>query len=225
MALTDYALTTVATLRAELCGESLPNDVATTAKLERLIESQSRRILSLLNRKQIHYEAGRVESVRGFGTNKLRMQVAPLRSIASIVFTADAGVTNETITSTGYTIEDSGLGWILRLGAVWAFTGDYIGALGDPLPGSERPYYKVTYTAGWVTPNQAANDALLTRDLPYDIESACIALCLQRWRQGGEGRSVKSKSLMESSVSYSDADGGLPAEVADMMRAWRWSAW
>ena len=61
MALSDYALTTLATLRAELGIRGTSEDV----RLERLIEVASRRLDRLLNRSQLHYQVDRAESVRG----------------------------------------------------------------------------------------------------------------------------------------------------------------
>lgn len=225
MALSDYALTTLATLKTELGITGTGED----ARLERLIEVASRRLIGLLNRAQLHYQVDRAESVRGFGTNVLRLQLAPLLAIDSITFSADGGASSSTIGATGYTIADSGLGWVLRLGGVWAYTGDYMGALPDPLPGTERPYYTVTYTGGYVTPKQVEDDALLTRTLPYDIEDACIALATQRYYDDGTGRDIKSERLLEGSVSYESARDSsgrvmLPSVVQAVVDAYGWPA-
>lgn len=226
MALSAYALTTLATLKSELGISGTAEDT----RLERLIEVASRRMIGLLNREQVHYVEDRQESVRGVGNSRLRLQVAPLRSIGSIAFTSDGGVTSSTVAATDYTIEDEGLAWVLRLGGLWAYTGDRIGATRDPVPGTERPYYLATYTGGWVTPQQAADDVSLTRDLPYDLEDAVIALATARYYDDGTGLNVKSEKLLAASITYQEGvtDTGraiLPAPVQQAVAQYGWPAW
>lgn len=228
MSLSDRALTTLTALKGELGITGGSED----AKLERFIEVASSQILNALNRPQLHFEADRVEYVRGHGSRFLRVDLAPITAIASIAYTADGGTTESSVDSTGYIIEPAtGVqvsGVIRRVGSVWRATGVHTRS-GDYIPGHETKNYKVTYTGGYVTPKQVDDDGSLTRTLPYEIEEACLMLCSRRYIGGNTGETIKSERLMQASVTYANnaptsSQGGVPDDIMGMIRMYRRAA-
>ncbi len=72
-----------------------------------------------------------------------------------------------------------------------------------------------------MTPEQAG-----TRDLPYDLEDACILLVAKRFRRKGKDPGIKSKKLMSYAVTYGgqgagDSVMGIPAEIAHMLNPYK----
>lgn len=210
MALAALALTTVSALEQEL-GITPSSTGTTLALLERAIHAASQAIASALGR-ELHYATGRIERVAGHRTPQLLARVTPLRSIASIVYLGDD--VDETIEADDYEIEDADAGIIRRIGGVWLWTGRSTRIDADPLGGSELLLYRVTYTGGWVTPAQATE--LLPRDLPYDIEDAALRLAALVYRARGRDESIKSKKLLDASVTYgvtSEAQASILAPI------------
>lgn len=204
MAATD--LTLPATVAAEL-GVS-----ASDERLPRYIAVASDAARQYLNRDPLHYEAGIVETVAGFGTARLVLQRLPVLSIASIEFDGQA------ISADAYEIEDGGAGLVFRrVGWPWTTT-DAGGIVGGPLPGYERRLLEVTYTGGWVTPGQTG-----TRTLPYDIEEAVIQTVVGMYRSRGRDREIASESLGAASVTYArGGEGGvLPATAKALLTPYR----
>jgi hypothetical protein len=202
MALEDNALTTLATLKDELGIVGATQDTT----LERMINSVSAAIESYCNRK-FWYEADIAEKVAGYGTKYLHVSRNPIVSISSITFDG------ATVGSDNYEIHDANGGSLYSLGE-WTWTTDSAPNLSsDPLPGNEQKLYEVTYTGGWVTPHLAG---VLTRNLPYDLEDACVMMCTSRYRWKGRDPSVKSERLMEGSQTFAATSG---ATGTDPMQA------
>lgn len=192
MALSSKALTTLDALESELgvSGED--------TYLERLIERASDRFAQAC-RRSLHREVDIVERVEGYGVPRLVVGRS-VESISSIVLIT--GSTTETIDATTYEIEDADAGFIRRIGGVWGSTAMSQGVLRDRVTDSELALWKVTYTGGYVTPQQAADDGTLTRSLPYDIEDAVLEMCVAAYRSKGKDLSVRSKKLLSGSITY-----------------------
>jgi hypothetical protein len=193
VALDATALTLVATAEDEL-GVSAGTE---TARLERYIHAATAAILQYLNRPAIHYATGIVDSLPGFGTQRLLLSRYPVTSLTSVV------IDGTTLASDDYEIDDAAAGIVYRRYG-FASTGMYCPGIvqEDILPGTEQRLITVTYTAGYVTPQQVVLNGALTRSLPYDIELACLQTVAVL--RGGRGRdwSVASESLGAASVSY-----------------------
>ena len=113
--------------------------------------------------------------------------------------------------STNYEVENADAGFIRRITGGWAWTTRSAGGVThDPLAGAEESLYTVTYTGGYVTPQQAADDAELTRDLPYDIERAVIDMVKALYWGRGRDPGVRGKSVSRASVQYGGALMELP---------------
>jgi hypothetical protein len=213
MALTAPALTTVAQLRFEL---GLAVDEGDTTQLEARIMRASQAIATYVGA-PLHYEAGIVERVAGYGTARLVVTRRPLRAIESI--TLRSGTSAQEIDADDYAIDDAGLGWIERIAGAWCWTTAGAGLEPNGIAGQEYKGYAVTYTGGWITPEQEGG--ALVRDLPEDIEAACLALAVLSWRSRGRDASVRERKLMSASVKYgttSEGEAGILAQLAHYRR-------
>lgn len=239
MALSIHALTTWETMQAEL-GLSGTSDQTV---IERLINAASEEIERVAQR-HFEYVAGHAERVAGHGTNLLIVSHAPIRSVAAIDYIDGAGLVSHSYASTEYAIHDAKAGLVAWTGGTdvlrgnvsgWPWTADAAGDTirGEPLPGSERKALRVVYDGGWVTPEQARANTGMARDLPYDLEQACIIAVASWWKRRGSDVTVSNHSSAQgSSVTYrAPAEGNsvigtipsgmLPLEAAQIAQRYR----
>lgn len=195
MAASDLTLPT--TLADHLGGGVSSGD----ARLGLLISAASAAIRGYLNQDQLHYQAGLVEKVASSLTSpRICLAVTPVVSVASVVLPDGTTITD-------WELEDVKLGFIRRL-VGWPYTGQVLPGLlqVDPLAGSAKAGITVTYTAGWVTPAQASttgwDSTTLPRNLPVDLELACILTATAMYRGLGRDPTISSEGLGDYSVSY-----------------------
>lgn len=205
------SLTTLAAVKTEL---SIPTLTTTDDDyLTSVICRVSDYIASRCNR-VFTYSAAWAESVPAYASTKLVVTHTPVVSITSITYNSGA------VDSSTYSLSDVNKGWIYR-NTGWSWTASFYGNVGqDVYAGSEGNLFVVTYSGGYVTPQQAA-DAVGTRNLPYDLEDACILGVVSRYRTRGQDRRVTQESLMSASVSYGDGDIGEIPEVASAICRYR----
>ncbi|KPJ59100.1 MAG: hypothetical protein AMJ46_12605 [Latescibacteria bacterium DG_63] len=215
VALTDHALTTLAEAKTELgIRGDTENDY-----VSRLINAASDAIRRYCNR-TFYYEADIEESIPGFGGTRLVVARTPIvGTIDSITYEGTA------LDATTYSVEDAEAGFIYRqYGFNW--TAQLASnTLGDALPGSEKLSYVVTYTGGYYTPQQYADDDSVERSLPYDLEDACLQLITARYRAKGRDPRVSAERLLSWQVSYgmatTDRAHGIPKAVQTMLDPYR----
>lgn len=222
MPLPESALTTLATAAGEL-GITPGEDSAVDARLERYITVASDRLASMCDR-DFHHVEGHTERVgNAGGTYLLVSDHLPVVSIASIEW--DDGIGDATtVDDTAYRLTDDAAksGMIERVKGAWRSTQVERQEIERKPTHRSRPLYLVTYTGGWVTPQQVADDDTLTRTLPYDIEDAVVQYVTMRERQRGKDGSVSSKSVGPASVSYETVDGQrVPPAFASVVRTHR----
>lgn len=203
MALSDAALTTVNRLNAEL---GLSDDGTI---LEPLIEEASAYLQTECGR-SFYRASSYAEKVAGFGGSRLAVSDhLPIVSVASIVFSD--GDTSTTIDATDYELEDVAAGFIRHNGGGWKWTArSNYGITHDPAAGTEEPLYTVTYTGGYITPQQA-DDGVGTRDLPYDVERAAIDLAKALYWARNRDPGVRGKAVSRASVQYAGALHEIPS--------------
>ena len=194
MALATNALTTIASCEAELGLTASEQD----ALLTRYINTASDQIADYCNRK-FYYTSGIEEKIAGSGDAFLFVGRTPVTSITSVVWLGD----DSTVSGSLYEI------WDVDQGAIYNSSGWNYTRLSD----TQIDRYKVTYIGGWITPQQDADDGGLTRNLPFDLETACINIVTALWQKKGQDRTVKSESIMGASVSYESHDSGMDASV------------
>jgi len=135
-------------------------------------------------------------------------------------------VDSTTLDADSYEIEDADAG-ILQRDSGWnARNRDVPGAAGgDIVPRTDKRRITVVYVGGYVLPN----DSTGTRNLPYDIEQACILTVTSLFRRRGSDRLVSSESLGDYSVSYRNpnsaiglgAGGIIPDEAMPLLEPYR----
>lgn len=187
MAVATNALTTIGQCEAELSLTAAAQD----ALLTRYINTASDTIANYIGH-DLYYATGIAESVPGPGSKDpfIFIGQSPLITITSIV---DAAGT--TVTASTYSIWNADAGQIYRANG-WDRTN---------VNSTQLDRYVVTYVGGWITREQADVGALGTRTLPYDIETVCINMVSRMWRQKGADDSIKSESILNTSVSYGSA--------------------
>ena len=209
MALSDGVLTLLATVKTELSISASTDDTY----LERLIETASDMIEAYCNR-TFSYTAAIVETVRSYGFTDLRVSRMPLKTITSIT------LDGSTVSSSNYTLHNANAGIIhSRYGWGWS-AAVFQAAEYHGMKGTERAPYTVTYNGGFVCPAQTG-----TRDLPYDIEDACIQLVAARYRSRGRDPYVTSETIgaaSESRGGTATAESyGLPDQVKLILNRYR----
>ncbi len=215
MTLSAHALTTVATVLGEL---GLTSSPALDARIERMIEAVSAAFERLAGGRLFYYEANIVERVRGYGGFVLALNRPPLISISSILLLNIDGTTAETLLSTTYAIETADAGTVFRPGGFFTTAQPGNDIRETLLAGTEARRIQVTYTAGWVTPNQAGSPTPV-RTLPYDIEEVIIQSVCRVFQNSGRDINIGSEtSAGGSSVSFIN-DNTLISEGADLLTA------
>ena len=202
MALNSNALTQISTVETEL---SLTAD-AQDAELTRYIDTASDQIERYVNRK-LYYGSAIIEKVAGSGDAFLWISRTPLSSITSVVWLGDSS----TITGSTYEIWEADQGNLYR-SAGWNDT---------KISATDYTRYQVTYVGGWITPQQDADDGALTRNLPWDLETACISMVVGLWRQKGADRTIRSESVLNTSVNYERHAGGIDPSVRAILDSYK----
>lgn len=212
MALADHALTDVTAAMGALGLETLTASERTY--IEMLIHVASDLFTEATN-VAWHRVAGHVEKVSGDGSHILRLtDYAPLVSISSITYEGDP------IDSSEYGIGSARQGEIVRKNGGWADTSRVVQHLNTHrIPASDRTPYEVTYTAGFVTPQQAT-DGLGQRDLPYDIEQAVLDYVVSRYAQRGRDQMVSSIKVLDGSIAYVKGSA-VPQQFAHTVNRYR----
>lgn len=202
MALATNALTTIANAEAELGLTSGAQD----ALLTRYIDTASDQIERYVNRK-LYYGASIIEKVAGSSDAFLYISRTPLSSVTSIVWLGDSS----TVTASDYEIWETDQGKIYKSS----------GWNNAKISANEFERYQVTYVGGWITPQQDADDGALTRDLPFDLETACINMIVGLWRQKGADRTIRSESILGTSVSYERHQDGIDPSVRSILDSYK----
>lgn len=245
MVLQSNALTTVATVQGEL-GSAASN--TSRAVLERLINAASTALESAAGGRKFSFQSGISEDVPGLGGFHLQVrQRWPIKRITAINLLNPDQTIAYTFDPSTYQIDPRALGTIYRTSGAYGLTAGYsIGAQnvwgrmagwpwlaqpGDDIRGmpqatSERPALQVCYDGGFVTPQQDLGPDGVTplgqRDLPADIEEACLIAVEALWSRRGRSRDVKTETVQTgASTTYRDAPaqgGFLPAEAYQIIR-------
>jgi hypothetical protein len=186
------ALTTVSRLAEDLELQSEDQ----TSRLEHYVHMATSWVHNYCLR-TFYYEALRTDRLPGYGQPKLLVNKPPIRDLIEVRF---EGIP---VADSDYSLLDT-RGGILLNRRGWRSTASRAGGYitEDPHPGSEAPLYEVDYSAGYVTPVQADLDVTLTRDLPEDIEQACLILATSMYLEAGRNFRVRRAHLLEAGTWY-----------------------
>jgi len=224
MALAANALTTYETARIEL---GAPDDDKNKAIVERIINAVSDRIAAEAGGRIFQRSTGIVEKHPGHSDYRLALGRAPIiGSITSIILLQFDGTSLSTFDADSFEIESVADGILFRM-AGWPDTQRPGRSIrGNLLPGTERKSVQITYDGGYVTPEQARNDALLTRDLPFDLEEACLIGVASLYRGRGQNLKVNNEQTSDAATSWRDPGvrgtppSIIPREVIQIARSY-----
>lgn len=195
--LSAHALTTLEELKSELLISGNTED----SYLARLINSASDAIRSYCGRD--FAKDRRTEKRSGSGTPLLLLPLYPIAEVDSVI------VDGAALSPDSYDI-DAKMGALIRVGGIW--------------PASSERNITVTYTGGYVTPVQAAADPDLTRNLPYDIEEACIVTAATWASHRSTPRDATTLQVEQIRVTFGERDrqpAMIPLAVQHLLTSWR----
>lgn len=199
-ALNPRMLTTEARLQQELRTYISGDD----AELIAIIEEASYDIQNRCNR-DFFYAYNFTESLAAYASTNLQVKRhCPIDTTQPVSVIFDSAPFDPNV----FTISNPALGYIFNKTG-WYWTAPLLpNVQQDPFPGYENKLYQVTYSGGWVTPQQAVDNPddpiLSVRTLPYDVERACLMLCVWLYRTRGQNPMFKSERLMSYSYAYAD---------------------
>lgn len=193
--------------------------------LRRVIRRASARIASYIGYEPLmqRYRA----QLPSYGGVTLQL---PHRHIRSVLSVFDGLSTDEAseLSATEYRV-DTQRGQ-LQNDAGWPWTWQQRQGLTlEPEPGNEYARWTIDYSAGFVPVNGKTStwdgSTSTGPTLPADISDACILLVKDSWDRRSRTGDVQSERVGELSITYRDSSsdrlGGLPGEVADMLRPYR----
>jgi hypothetical protein len=200
------------------------------AELPSLITAVSRAMARHL-RYELHRRTGVVETVASNGGAYLFLRGGGLQRIEEV------RIGGSIVDDTLYHLEDTKAGRIVHRRGAWPFTGASSGGVNStPLHSYDTGEIVVKYTAGYVTPGQAALNpaagqprheaALAVVSLPEDIQEAALVTVVSWFRKLGRDPDVTNRAIGDGSVSYG-ADslrGGkpaLPLPAVELLRSYR----
>lgn len=178
--LAKHALTTIEALKREL--QIAVEDTSQDETLARFINAASDAIRAFCNRD--FAKARRSETKQGSGGPSLLLKAYPVIEIHS------AKVNGKPVRD--YSFDKA-------TGVLWRDAG---------WPRSETPNVEVEYTAGYVTPAQSDDDETLERDLPHDLEEACIITAATWASAQGTPRDAVSLQVEQVRVQFADRGVG-----------------
>lgn len=195
--LSAHALTTIETLKAEL---GIPaEDTSRDQQLARYINAASDAIRAYCGRD--FARAQRTEYLTGSGRSALLLSLFPLVEVHRVA------IGEQEITDYQ---SDAELG-ILRRAAGW--------------PCADLPNILVEYTGGYVTPEQARQDPELERNLPHDLEEACIVTAATWAMHQGTPRDATILQVEQIRVHFGTREAGgeslLPTPVQRILDRYR----
>ena len=193
--LSEHALTTIDTVRAQL-GLG-PEDMSQDAMLARMINGASDAIRTYCDRD--FARAQRIDRLEGSGGRVLLLPLYPVLQVESV--TADG----TPVPVEEYDVDAQG-GRLIRRGGSW--------------PGGPGLTVEVIYEGGYITPEQARN-GLGERNLPYDLEEACIATVMSWFSRRNTPPDVQSFWVEQIRVNFDTQREWLPTPVRRILDRYR----
>lgn len=210
MALTgEDVLTDLASVKTELGITSSTYD----AELEDLIRAASKAIETFC-RRPLARATVTDERHRAIGGVELYLKRRPVVSVTSIT------LDGTTVEADNFALADADSGLVYFYTPLVVQAPRRRGVVQDYALRYAEPDYKATYVGGWVT-RQQATDAVGTRDLPYDIERACIRLVSYFWGTKGAVGEIAAEKIGDASVSYANSSSSLPTHVTTLLTRYR----
>lgn len=193
--LSEHALTTIDTVRAQL-GLG-PEDMSQDAILVRMINGASDAIRTYCDRD--FARAQRIDRLEGPGGRVLLLPLYPVLQVERV--TADG----TPVPVEEYDV-DAQAGRLIRRCGSW--------------PGGPGLTVEVVYEAGYITPEQARK-GMGERDLPYDLEEACIATVMSWYSRRSTPPDLQSFWVEQIRVNFDTQREWLPTPVQRILDRYR----
>lgn len=205
------ALTSVAAAKAHL-GECISGK-------EKLLINRASQLIETAAQRSFGVAEIVDEKVKGYGDTRLLVLRTPIKSVTEIKFCGDV------VDLTNVEIEQPERVSIVRQGG-WRWTAHNVNDISrSVLPGTELADYEVTYRGGYVLPWQDGDAGAPVngdaRDLPFDLEYACLELMRRLHAIESRDPTVQSERLMSWSATYNPDMGILSGMVGDTIAAYR----
>lgn len=198
--LSAHALTTIDALKDEL--QISAEETGQNKLLARWINAASDAIRAYCGRDLTR--ARRIDMYHGSGDVALLLRLYPIVEVEQV------GIDGRPVTD--YTVDE-------QMGALWRAA---------RWPRSRMPHISVDYMGGYVTPAQADDDEQLERNLPHDIEEACIVTAATWASQQGTPRDAIMMQVEQIRVQFGGRGGGqdaaqslLPKPVQHLLTSYR----
>jgi hypothetical protein len=184
----DIDLTTVAGVAAYIGGVDA-SDQAINDLLQSLVTAASAYAANYCSRdfrKQDYAQA-----YNGTGTQRLMLRAAPVTAVSSVTID-NVDIPARGTTAYGYVFDDT----MLYLAGCYAWFA----------PGWQN--VAVSFTAGWVTPGQAAlgSSPALTVTLPMDMQQAIIETVALKYKAQRNNIGIAARMIAGETISYSQVD-------------------
>lgn len=189
-------------------------DASQDAILTKRIERASSRLLKVSNLRGVAFRRYE-ETLPGYGmTTQLMVTRTPIVNMLTVEI-VNTGILIDGGDGTDITgevlLQDPKMGVLFRkFGWRWsALRGAPLGfqmtELGDPLPGTEEPIFRVDFEAGWVMPDQtvpAPTGPNTPEPFPEDLQEAALKQVVWDHRRAGRAGDVKSKKVGDTTIQY-----------------------
>lgn len=122
-----------------------------------------------------------------------------------------------TVGSSTYEIQNPDAGIVRRIDNVWTNT-EYKrwNVERYSIPGGKNDW-SITYSSGYITPGSTVGQ----RNLPHDIERACIDITKSLYLRSEEDPRIKHQRTGDASETLFDTTHGLPPVAEDILKRWR----
>lgn len=193
--LSEHALTTIDVVREQLGLD--PEDTSQDALLARMINGASDAIRTYCDRD--FARAQRADRLEGSGRPVLLLPLYPVIRVESVTA---GGIP---VSPEEYDV-DASAGRLIRRSGSW--------------PGGPGLTVEVVYEAGYITPEQAGK-GVGERDLPYDLEEACIATVMSWFSRRNMPPDVQSFWVEQIRVNFDTQREWLPTPVQRILDRYR----
>ncbi len=151
-----------------------------------------------------------VETIGATGLPDILLTRTPIETMHSVSFDGGTAITD-------YTVEDPDAGILFRENVWTTSVMDFGHILPHPSP-YKRPLWSFDYTGGWYLPNWATP---ANRNLPYDIERACLDLVTNMHRQKGVDPAMSSYRIGDTNIKWDRKGGLLTSRIESVLQFYR----
>lgn len=198
------------------------------AEIEPILDSVSARLLRFSHVRDFRFQAYE-EILKGGGGPELMVTRVPIVGVILVelvFFSPDFSTATFTDFTSETFVEDARAGFLFRRfgfqSRPWSTSalGLVLTELGDPIPGTEEPNWRITYEAGYTMPEQSGPSAtgglpdnqvgIPLEAFPLDLRAGACAQAVEDWLRRKRSGDVKKKRIRETDIEFfSNSDRAL----------------